>query len=274
MVCLNACSHAPAQSEAKAEMDMARDQILKLQEKVQDLETRITALNDKVNLENSGNPTLQTHDSDAPHASVAAPAGQKPMTTEAVSVPVAHAKVIPAQKPPVKASFASNEAVDRFREAKILYDSKRFSDAVLEFSDFLKNEPGHPLAASAQYFLGMSYLKQNEYKLAEEELSRELLSYPHSSHTPDALLALNEISGLLKKPTKAIYFREKILSHFPNSPQAKSLASLQMPLEENEPKVITPDSTGAPANSKKMIHEPESPEAPSIPTAPAPGEDS
>ena len=43
---------------------------------------------------------------------------------------------------------ANATATDRFREAKILFDSKKYSDAVLEFSDFVKNEPGMPGCAN------------------------------------------------------------------------------------------------------------------------------
>ena len=206
-----------------SDIELARQQISKLQDRVQDLEVRLSALNDKINLENGSGTTSSLK-----------------LPTEAVEAPVSHSKAVPVKKPerkgkPATAEVAgagdddkssatsSTEAVDRFREAKILYDSKRYSDSVLEFSEFVKNESDHPLAAAAQYYVGMSYLKQNEYKLAEEELSRGLISYAHSSYVPDTLLALADVSGSLKKPTKVTYYREKLLNHFPNSPQAKSL---------------------------------------------------
>jgi hypothetical protein len=96
----------------------------------------------------------------------------------------------------------------------------------------------------------MSYLKQNEYKLAEEELSRGLLSYGHSSYVPDSLLALAEVSAALKKTSKVTYYREKLLGHFPNSPQARSVASAiaaagaekAAPMETSDaPSVVTPE---------------------------------
>jgi TolA-binding protein len=210
LLLVGACAHTPKSDE----LGMTREQIQKLQEKVQDLEIRLAAMNEKINLENAESPI-------------------KALPVEVAHVPAAHSKVIPQGHSAAKPSFASNEVVDRFREAKILFDSKRYSDAIIEFSDFIKSDPAHPLAASAQYHLGMGYYRQKEFKLAEEELSRGLIAYPHSGHIPDTLLALAEISDALKKESRSQYFREKLLSQFPNSPQARGITSL-LP----EPQVI------------------------------------
>jgi TolA-binding protein len=183
----------------------------------------------------------------------------KSLPTEVVSAPAAETKATPVAKVRAKPAFASNESVDRFREAKILFDSKRYPDAVLEFSDFVKNEPDHALAPAAQYYLGVSYLKQGEYKLAEEEFSRGMLAYPHSGHIPDTLLAMIEVSNGLKKTSKSDYYREKLLSRFPNSPQAKSVASNRAAPPAGEPVVI----------ESKNQRSTESPEPPSAPAAPS-----
>jgi TolA-binding protein len=264
---MHACAHehsVPETADASAtsasqapqpptDIELARQQISKLQDRVQDLEVRLSAMNDKINLENgSGAPSALN------------------LPTEAVEAPAAHAKVVPAKRPERKSktvfagveekSNSSSEAVDRFREAKILFDSKRYSDSMLEFSEFVKNEPDHPLAAAAQYFVGMSYLKQNEYKLAEEELSRGLISYAHSSYIPDTLLALSQVSQDLKKPTKVIYYREKLLSHFPNSPQAKNLNEGAAPAENES---LNPPATELP---KEVVRENSKQPEPQTPT--------
>jgi len=231
LISLAACSHTRPMPEVQvseattsqtpqplSELEQTRQQVAKLQDRVQDLETRLSALNDKINVENGGNVAETTTNK---------------IPTVAVEVPSGHGRVIPAKKiaskpRPVTADISdddSSEAVDRFREAKILYDSKRYSDSVLEFAEFVKNESEHPLAPAAQYYVGMSYLKQNEYKLAEEELSRGLLSYAHSNYVPDTLLALSEVSRSLKKPEKVTYYQEKLVASFPNSPQAKKILS-------------------------------------------------
>ncbi|MBU6153702.1 MAG: tetratricopeptide repeat protein [Bdellovibrionales bacterium] len=227
----SACSHTPNSGPGSGNSDVAREQILKLQEKINDLEIRLGALNDKINLENSGKSI--------PSLPISAPVITSPVVETNKGKPVSEEKINPvaAIGKNIPPAFTSDEAIDRFREAKILFDSKRYSDAILEFSSFLKNHPDHPLAASAQYHLGMSYLDQKEYKLAEEELNRGMISYPHSSHIPDTLLALNQVSDLLNKGTRATYYREKLQSQFPNSPQAKKIVSSRTETFE-EPKVI------------------------------------
>ncbi len=208
------CSHGATHPESKGETEVARDHILKLEEKVADLETRLTALNEKILLESSARPGTPP-----PPATAPVPA----LPTEAISAPAVESRAIPKPKASMAPSFSSNESIDRFREAKILFDSKRYPDAILEFSDFVKNEPDHALAPAAQYYLGMSYFQQREFKLAEEELNRGMLAYPHSSHIPDTLLALMKVSGELKNAANVTYYREKLLSGFPNSPQAAGI---------------------------------------------------
>lgn len=280
---LSGCAHRPSfnpqeESEThpstteevpkeKQESDRLREQMTKLQERVQDLETRLGALNDKINLENGVSVNAGAIAPVEKHA-----AKEKALPTEAVEAPAAHAKVIPAKaakgvtkKSTGAAAFTSNESVDRFREAKILFDSKKYSDAVLEFADFVKNEPDHALAPAAQYYLGLSYLNQKEYKLAEEELSRGLLSYSHSSYVPSSLLALSEVSEKLNKPNKVTYYKEKILANFPNSPQAKALNS-KAPLMAHEEEM-----SEKPGMEPKVVSPPE---LPNEPTAPEVSEDS
>ena len=218
----------------KAPIAQAPDPIAKLQERIQDLEIRLSALNDKINLENGGQP---------PVAKTEAP---KEAVKTVITPPAAHARAIP--------NFVQDEAVDRYREAKILFDSKRHADAIVEFSNFIKTYPDHTLNAAAQFYIGMGYFEQGEFKLAEEEFSRGLLSYPHSEYIPDTLLALTSVSSKLKKPARVEYFKQKLLSAFPNSPQAKGI-SLESAVSEIEtPSEPTPP-TAPVASSSEEKHE-------------------
>ena len=251
-----------AKGDVKGEKN---DQLSKLQEKIQDLEIRLNALNDKVNIEN-GAPDKATK---------ASPVSSE----EAVHVPAAHARVIPKsehEKSKKEADFVQDEAVDRYREAKILFDSKRYSDAILEFSSFVKNYPEHILAPSAQYYLGVGYAAQSENKLAEEELNRGLIAYPHSNAVPDTLLALAEISERLKKPARVTYYKQKLLSAFPNSPQAKEVSLESAPSHakaetpaENEVKKEVVEKTAEKNLEIEKPEAPTAPEAPSMPTSEA-----
>jgi TolA-binding protein len=265
LCCLASCATHPAPAPApppetsKVEDDntQTRELITKMQDKIQDLETRISALNEKINVQNGG-PSSNTATTELPMQMV-----QKPVA-DTNAIP--HSKVNTRGKTPSKKEAAvaeepaSTEAVDRYREAKILYDSKRYSDAVLEFAEFVKNEPDHALAPAAQYYVGMSYYQQKEYKLAEEELSRGLVSYPHSNYVPDYLLGLSKTSEALGKNDKVIYFKQKLLSAFPNSPQAKGVKVSESPVKKStmaEPEAVQP-----------AVEKAEQPESPSPPTPP------
>lgn len=245
--CASPSSAPPKQDSESA---IANEHIAKLEDKITELETRLTALNEKINLEN-GERTF------GEKAAIALAKGMPStkITTEKVQ-PSAAAKnaVIPSSSKSQNKfaeSFQQDGSTDRYREAKILYESNRPADAVLEFSDFLKDNPRHALASNAQYYIGMGYLQQKEYKLAEEELSRVLINYPHSNAVPDTLLALAKVSDLLQKPARVAYFKEKLHSHFANSPQAKMVASAS--------------SQAKPAEEKSAIETPHHPEPPTAP---------
>ncbi len=267
---------SPEKATEKPEVAQATDPVAKLQERIQDLEIRLAALNDKINLENGAQITTppanakphvapETADTEAaPEAATPVPKAttkssvkpsKKEVSKVTVNVPAAHAHAVP--------NFVQDEAIDRYREAKILFDSKRNADAIVEFSSFIKTYPDHTLAAAAQFFIGMGYYEQGEFKLAEEEFSRGLIAYPHSEYVPDTLLALASVSSKLKKTARVTYYKQKLLSSFPNSPQAKgiTLDSKDAASEEVEEE--------APRTSRPAAKAPIAPEAPVAPTAPA-----
>jgi len=228
----------------------AQEYILKLEEKVMDLETRLNALNEKFNLINGEQPSSKAD------AEIEAKTDEKVQPAAAAKV-----KMIPKPVKPVSKfaeSFHQDEATDRYREAKILFDTKKFSDSILEFSEFIKDNPRHLFASNAQYFIGMSYFRQKEYKIAEEELSRVLLNYPHSNAIPDTLLALAKLSGILKKPARVAYYSEKLNSHFANSPQSKQLAMENPP--ETAPVESAPAEKSAVNEEKISVEKPVTPE--------------
>ena len=244
---LAGCASQSSNTQKNSEITAANEHIAKLEDRLIEMETRLNALNDKINLENSEKKPTE-------------PKLETKLPIEKVQ-PAAAAKNVIIPRPTktqskFAESFQQDEATDRFREAKILLDSNKPADAILEFSDFVKDHPRHVLASNAQYFIGMGYLKQKEYKLAEEELSRVLVNYPHSNAIPDALLALAKVSALLQKPARVIYFKEKLSSHFANSPQAKLVAT------EN----FSPEKVTVPVEEKSLIEKPHAPEVPTVAT--------
>lgn len=259
MICtiLAGCASQSSNSKKDSEVNAANEHIAKLEDKIIDLETRLTALNDKINLEDAEKPANakpeEVKTADAKPAEAKIPTEKVQPAAAAKNVVIPH-----STKPQSKfaESFQQDDATDRYREAKILYDSGKFADAILEFSDFVKDNPRHVLASNAQYFIGMGYLQQKEYKIAEEEFSRVLINYPHSNAIPDSLLALIKVSDLLQKPARSTYFKEKLNSHFAHSPQAKAVASTSKKTEKS----IEP-----PREEKVPVQKPHAPEPPTAP---------
>ena len=279
LVCtmLTACASKSSDTKKDPELIAATEHIAKLEDKIIELETRLTALNDKINLEDGEKPAkAETPITSLPTEKVQPAAAAKNAT---IPKPVAIAKPHPKPQSKFAESFQQDEATDRYREAKILFESNKPADAILEFSDFVKDNPRHALASNAQYFIGMGYLQQKEYKLAEEELSRVLVNYPHSNAIPDALLALVKVSALLQKSSRVLYFKEKLNSHFANSPQAKMLASANFnssavekaseektPIEKTSAKPEEKTEEKAVEKAPAMIEKPRPPAPPTAPT--------
>ena len=263
LVCtmLTSCASKSSDTKPNPELKAANEHIAKLEDKVVELETRLTALNDKINLEEGDKPAKLEAEA-KPQTEL--PTEKVQPTAAARNATISpHSNPRPKPQTKIAETFQQDEATDRYREAKILYESQKPADAILEFSDFVKDNPRHPLASNAQYFIGMAYLQQKEYKLAEEELSRVLVNYPYSNAVPDTLLALVKVSDLLQKPARVTYFKEKLTSHFANSPQARRLSALNLkssdagPAKENDPP--------AEKSPDKAIEKPRAPEPPTAP---------
>lgn len=126
------------------------------------------------------------------------------------------------QRSPLTA-FTEDEAVQKYREALIFFNTKQYSDSVLAFSEFLKEFSDHPLAGSAQFYVGESYFQQKEFKLAMKEFQVGLSTYYRSPHVPDLLKRTIETAIELKDKKMAKEHEQTLFSLFPQSPAAESL---------------------------------------------------
>ena len=76
----------------------------------------------------------------------------------------------------------------RSRYAKELYDSGSYGQAIVEYSDILKNYPDQ--ANEAKYWIGMCWYKLKEYSLSYKILSQYIKDDPGSSNIPTAKLTI------------------------------------------------------------------------------------
>ncbi len=121
----------------------------------------------------------------------------------------------------VEAGFINDAPVQSYRKALIQLQAKQHPESILGFSAFLEKYPDHPLAGSAQFYLGEAYYAQREYKLALREYQRVLTSYDRSPRVADTLKQMAEIEDQIQKPREASRHRQTLTSLFPQSPAAR-----------------------------------------------------
>jgi len=211
----NQGAEAPQETEAQkierlqkqnAELSTA---LTSLSSKLQTVETRLASVSDKLeaSTRRMDNVIENTR---------AKPAPVKTIPTESAE------QLPPAGDDDAEAAFTANEPVRKYRQAMILFQSHNYPDASLGFSAFVDQFPDHTLAGSAQFYLGESYFKQGEYKLAARELSRVITTYDRSPHIAETLRDLATAEEKTGQAEEAARHRHLLTSLFPHSPAAHS----------------------------------------------------
>jgi tol-pal system protein YbgF len=224
-----ACASTPDKKpEAIAEAKSGDETLLqlnRLNSKIETLENRLEALNDKLEVSRTSQ----------------APTAIAPKTPSQSAMPhkTAGDDVKPSTAPSdPEAGFINDPAVQSYRNAMIVFEAQKYPDAVLAFSQFLENYPDHPLAGSAQYHVGRCYFNQKEYTLAAREYKRVLTTYDRSPHIADTLSDIAESEDKLAMSEAAAKHRLLLTSLFPNSPAAKNSSK---PIADIPPENINPD---------------------------------
>lgn len=258
LLILSACSHtsihdesAPADqatSDAKSEtkpevkkeaqptteVGELKATIHSLQSKIDMLEAKISMMNDKLDVNKAamiGTEKASTGVKGAlPH----------PANSRGVEINPSQSDHDP------EAGFSNDSAVSAYRQAMILFEAQKDTDALVYFGSFLERFADHPLAGSAQFYSGECYLRQKEYAQAAQEYQRVITSYDRSPHVADALKQLAYTQDMLHKPQEAARLRNQLLVLFPQSPAARDeqlevktrqASPIKAPTTENQPVV-------------------------------------
>jgi TolA-binding protein len=201
-----------------------REQVDALNARIDSLEGKLTSMSDKVDSAKIGVENLMTF--------------QKPQDTSVPSQPTESIGV--AVEPSTaltdpEAGMVNDASIQAYRQAMILFKSKKYPEAILAFSSFIERYADHPLAGSAQFYVGESYFRQKEYKLAVAEFDRVLTSYDRSSSVADTLKQIALAEEHLRLSEDALKHRQLLLSLFPQSPAAKSVELAQSGLDPATP---------------------------------------
>jgi len=239
----------PKQEElehSRRQVQELRDQVASLNGRLEGMELKMVSLQDELKASKTSFETLSRKGLDSGIIEVSAPASSsigKPMATEkAASDP--------------DAGFVTDTAVEAYRQAVVLFESKKYPEAMLAFTGFLEQYADHPWAGAAQYHVGQCYFLQKECKLAMQEYQRVLTSYDRSSHVADSLKQLAVCEEELKMPVAAAKHRQLLGSLFPNSPAARELLASAPATQAS-----APESMNSPAPAESSVP----------PTAPAEG---
>ncbi len=232
--------------QARRQVQELRDQVSTLNGRLEGMELKMASLHDELKASKTSLDTISRRGQDSGVVEVSAPASSsigKSLTTEkAASDP--------------DAGFVTDTAVDAYRQAVLLFESRKYPEAMLAFTSFLEQYADHPWAGAAQYHVGQCYFLQKECKLAMQEYQRVLTSYDRSSHVADSLKQLAVCEDELKMPAAAAKHRQLLASLFPNSPAARELLA-----SATATQAPAPESMIAPAAAESSVP----------PTAPAEG---
>ncbi len=134
----------------------------------------------------------------------------------------------------------------RLDYAMKLYNDKDYMEAIKEFQAITLQYPGNVVVDSAQFFLGMSHFKREEYILGAYEFSRLIKNMPASKFVPqaqymlaDSYYELSPYFELDQKYThKAIDEFQAFIDFFPTNSEVpdaeKKIAELNQKLAHKE----------------------------------------
>jgi len=130
-------------------------------------------------------------------------------------LPPVHRINNPQHKPPSK-----SKTTEDFKTAVSIFKQKRYTEAVREFTRFLKRHPDNKYSDDAVYYTGMAYLAENEYRLAMDEF-RRAMEWPNSNRIADAMIGIGLCYKGIGDTQSSIRTFTSVKNKFPNTEAAK-----------------------------------------------------
>ena len=214
---------------ASQEAATLRSIVKQLTERLQQMETKLTAINDKVDATRSGVETLALEKSGKSGNAFPIPSTQSvyPNPIDAArsaGEPIRGVHPSSSVNNPAKvssAAFINDGPVSVYRQALLLLETGKTKESIEAFGRFIDAHPDHVLAGSAQFHLGEAHFRIGDYSSAQKELQRVLTTYDRSTFVPETLKLLVFSSEQLKDVAGSIQHRQTLLSRYPQSPAAK-----------------------------------------------------
>ena len=142
-----------------------------------------------------------------------------------------------AEKSPPLASPPDASPEQIFAAAMASFQAEELGQAVLGWNDVTKRFPTHPLASSAQYWIGEAYYRQRDFRQAMEEFRKVVDGYPKSPQVAESLLKIGLCHRALNDPARARGAWEQLAREYPTTSAATQARAL----------LAAPAPTGRPA---------------------------
>jgi tol-pal system protein YbgF len=138
----------------------------------------------------------------------AAPAGPPPGDIQPGPPVIGGQPQAPAQPSPVSSAYDAG---------KLLFDQKRYSEAIESLRAYMVNEPGGAQVAAAQFYIGESLYFQNKFEDAILEYQNVVSGFPKSPLVSTALLKQGLSFQALNDKASAKLLYQKVVRDFPKS---------------------------------------------------------
>jgi tol-pal system protein YbgF len=133
----------------------------------------------------------------------------------AAQPPTPAAPAQPTESPQAGEMRAYQAALDQFKLGN-------YTLAVAAMQGFLVTYPSSTLAPNAQYWIGMAYSGQRDYKNAIAAQRKLLAAWPDSEKAPDALLSIASSQETMGDRRSAQKTLEEVIARYPKSSAAAS----------------------------------------------------
>ena len=137
-------------------------------------------------------------------------------------------KIAQAIKPaePGDQSVSKEDEKDHYTAAYLALKSGRYDEAIEKFRELLKSYPNGGYSDQAYYWLGESYLSQNNIERAIGNLEWLVAHYPDSTKHAAAMLRLGMAYQKQKRIDEARNVLQRLIDMHPDSPAAEQARQL------------------------------------------------
>jgi tol-pal system protein YbgF len=111
-------------------------------------------------------------------------------------------------------------AENTYAAALANFRAREYGQAILDFVDVITKHPKHPLAPSAQFWIGEAYYRQHDYRQALSEFQKVIDWESPNPKLPDALVQAGLCYGNLREESRAQDAWQRVVREFPGSPAA------------------------------------------------------